>query len=264
MKTIVLLTDFGNQDHFVGVMKGVIYSITPYVNIIDLCHEIPIGNITKAALVLKNSFKYFPKESVFVVVVDPGVGSDRKKLLIKTDKYYFVGPDNGVFSYTLENSKIIKIIELTNDKYWLKPISNTFHGRDIFSPIAAYIINGINIMNFGNEINSYKRLPFINPEFNKNEILGKIIDIDKFGNLISNISIDFLNKYLKVNKDKYLIEISNKIIYGIKDFYSEVKQGEPIVLVGSTGMLEVSIYMNNASIILDTKINDPIKIKTML
>jgi len=196
MSVISLITDFGQKDNFVGVMKSVILSINPTAKIVDVCHEVKPHDILTGAFLLKSSFKYFPKGSLHLVVVDPGVGSERKKLLVKTKDYYFVAPDNGVLSLALKGQAPSKIIEITNKKYFLKPASDTFHGRDIFAPVAAYLSEGKNLSTFGKRIKSIKELRLSQPQITSKALAGEIIYIDRFGNLVSNIDKEMLDNFI--------------------------------------------------------------------
>ena len=153
MPIITLTTDFGNDDPFDGVIKGVILNICPQANIVDLTHNISPQDIYQANFLLDSCYQYFPKKTIHVCVVDPGVGTKRRPILIQTKGYFFIGPDNGVFTSIIKKEKNIKIIELTEKKYWLKNVSQTFHGRDIFSPVAAHLASGVNVKNFGKLIN---------------------------------------------------------------------------------------------------------------
>lgn len=196
MKIIALLTDFGYKDNFVGIMKGVILGINPQVNLVDISHGVKPQSIFEAYFLLKNSYKFFPKGTIFVAVVDPGVGSKRKSILIETNDYFFIGPDNGIFSF-LESHEIKNIVHLTNKEYFLKPVSSTFHGRDIFAPAAGFLSKGVSPEELGTLIKSIKRVEIPKPRIEKDKLVGEIIYIDGFGNLISNISREVFNKFTK-------------------------------------------------------------------
>jgi len=250
---ITLTTDFGNGDIYVGVMKGVILSINPNATIVDITHDISPHNIKEGAFLLNDFYRYFPKGSIHLVVVDPGVGSERKGILIESDGYFFVGPDNGIFTYPIKKG-LKKIIELSNKSYYLNEISSTFHGRDIFAPVAAHLSLGIEPDKFGNEIKEYKILNF-DPEISENGINGEIIHIDKFGNLITDIKKEFM-----VNKD-FEILIKDIKIDNISESYFEGKEKEILAIFGSSGWLELSVNMGNAADIIDAKVGDRVLVR---
>ena len=192
-KIITLTTDFGTSDPYVGIMKGVILSINPKAKIIDITHSIPPQDIISAGVTIKNSFSFFPEKTIHLAVVDPGVGSKRSPLLIKTEKYFFIGPDNGLFSSIISNEKIENIVKITNKNYFLKKVSRTFHGRDIFAPVTAHLSTGKRPDTFGPDLKNPIITPFPKPCIvNKNEAEGEVIHIDRFGNLLTNISTSFI------------------------------------------------------------------------
>ena len=267
-KIITLLTDFGTIDPYVSIMKGVILSINPNVNIIDISHNVPKFDIVKGAFILFNSGRYFPEGTIHVIVIDPGVGSERLPILIKTKRYYLIGPDNGVLSLLAYKDGIEKIYTLNNPKYFLDRVSMTFHGRDIFAPVAAHLSMGVNLSEFGNEIQSIKKIDeiyFSNPIIKSEcEIIFNIIDIDGFGNIITNISAETILKLIKklkenIKKDEKFIYIkvykgvdfdeskSLSISFPFKRTYDDVKKGEFLALIGSHGNLEFSQNQDNAA-----------------
>ncbi|HLG30718.1 MAG TPA: SAM-dependent chlorinase/fluorinase, partial [Candidatus Brocadiales bacterium] len=194
---ITLLTDFGTKDSYVGIMKGIISGINPDANIIDLCHEIGRQDIFEGAYVLYSSYKFFPAGTIHVAVVDPGVGTKRKIICAKIRDYLFLAPDNGILSLVLTDEKPRLIIEVTNKKHFLPEISNTFHGRDIFAPVAAYLSRGINPLKLGKRLTKIKRIELPHPDASKQGVLkGKVIYIDVFGNLITNIRRDVLLSFI--------------------------------------------------------------------
>ena len=255
---ITLLTDFGLDDNFVGVVKGVILGINPKVKIVDISHSVMPGNIFQAAFLLKSSYLYFPFGTVHLVVVDPGVGSGRKAIIAKTAKYYFVGPDNDVLSLApQQEEKIINIVSITNQRFFLKPVSFTFHGRDIFAPIVAYLACGRKITEFGtSQGRTYKHLRFPQPKIiprqqypaingKKNKTLqGEIIYIDHFGNLITNIQEDVFKGF--VGGGNFRICLKEKTINKINKSYLEAEKNKPIAIFSSFGNLEISIGLGNA------------------
>ncbi|MFQ5867539.1 MAG: S-adenosyl-l-methionine hydroxide adenosyltransferase family protein [bacterium] len=243
MGVIALLTDFGLNDNFVGVMKGIIYRINPGVRIVDLCHQVESHNISEAALLLKSSYPYFPEGTVFLVVVDPGVGTMRKSVIVETERYLFVAPDNGVLSFLMKRD-VKRIIQITNEEYFLKPVSRTFHGRDIFAPVAAHLSKGENVEKFGPQVREIGRLEFPEPQVKKKRLVGEVIYVDHFGNLITNINQDTFLRYIEGKK--FQIVIGKAKISKISSSYEEGKQGLPIAVFGSFHNLEISFYRDNA------------------
>ena len=258
MSVVSLITDFGLRDNFVGLIKAVILKINPKSQIVDICHDIKPQDISEAAFLLKNSFRYFPSGTVHLVVVDPGVGSKRKKLLVKTKNYFFLGPDNGVLSLALKDERPLKIIEITNEKYFLKPTSNTFHGRDIFAPVAAYLSKQEPINNFGPRIKSYHDLELPKIKMTSKILSGEIIYIDHFGNLVSNIDKDALYKFVKDKKFK--ISIKNKTIDKLSSSYCVGSHFEPLALIDSFDFLEITINCGSARDYLRVAKGEKIKV----
>lgn len=261
---IVLMTDFGYKDPYVSLMKSVIYKINPKVKIIDLTHDIPSFNVHYASYILLVSYKYFPRGTIFVVVVDPGVGGNRKALIIKTRNYLFVGPDNGVLYPAANDDGIVDIINVVNDKFFIKPTSNTFHGRDIFAPVAAYLSLGIDHKVFGNNIavKDIIKHEISIREFNGTDktICGQVIYIDKFGNIVLNI------KYPQYDLYKFFTEA--RISVNNRDFkvkvgksFSSVNRGEFVLYVNSFNLMELGINMGNAAKTLNVKVGDSICIE---
>lgn len=239
---IVLLTDFG-QSEYVGVMKGVIYNIDPDAKIVDLCHDIAPQNIIEASWILKNNHKYFPKEAVFCCVVDPGVGTERKALAVRTDNFYFAAPDNGLLWETLSEQKVLDIRQI--------PIpaeaSRTFHGRDIFAKAAANINQG-NFETIGKKTEIIEKLNFY-----LDGRAGMVVRIDRFGNIITNIA--------KQDKDSYTVKIDDKK-YTMRHFlnYASAKEGELFLIEGSNNTLEISLKNTSANAQLHIKAGQKITI----
>lgn len=247
MSIITLMTDFGLKDNYVGVMKGVIYSINPDVQIIDITHLINPYDVVGTNYLLKSSFKYFPKGTIHVVVVDPGVGSKREIIVVKTRDYYFLSPNNGILDFTMDKFEEIKIVAATKKDYFLDEISSTFHGRDIFAPVAAYLSLGKPIEELGHRLNKITLLPFgFKPLFEKDRIVAKIIYIDHFGNLITNIE----KEEFPFEDAEVLIEVGGVQIKGISQTYSQLKSGELLALWNSSGHLEIAANLVSAQQLL--------------
>jgi len=244
-KIITLTTDFGNEDNYVACMKGVILSINPFVRIVDNTHNLDSFDVEKAAFNILNMYRYFPAGTIHVAVVDPGVGSRRRSIIVSADEYYFVGPDNGIFGYIIEKCRNVQIYSATKEDYYLPQPSSTFHGRDIFAPVASHLSLKIPPGTFGNKISNYKKLKFIKPSVKNNEMTGKIIYRDKFGNLVTNISSNHAGKISN-------IKIDNIVIPRLSNTYSDVKKGEFLALIGSSGYLEISVNRGSAADVVNS------------
>ena len=254
---ITLTTDFGYADPFVGILKGVILGIHAEAQIVDLTHGIPAQNIMAGALALWSSVRYFPPGTIHVVVVDPGVGGDRRPILLQLDGNYFIGPDNGVLSLALENRQPARIVHLSNDAYHLQPKSRTFHGRDVFAPVAAHLNRGTPPERFGDLINDLVRLPWPTPNQKENVISGEILYIDVFGNLFTNVRERDLTGFAN---EKIVVHLGSIEIRGLSLNYSEGESGNFIALINSWGLLEIARYRNNAATLTGTSIGDRVEI----
>ncbi len=256
---ITLLTDFGTKDHYVASMKGVILNINARCDLIDITHEVTPHDVQEGAFVLANAFSFFPKATIHMAVVDPEVGGPRKSILLKTKNYIFLGPDNGLFTLVAKQEKVQKVIHLTNPKYFLPNITPTFHGRDIFAPIAAHLSLGVNPKAFGEELDHWQKLEIRKPEVKGQKLLGEIIFIDRFGNLISNIDGETFFRFIQENA--FTLRIKRATLHGLKKGYWEGKRDEVIGLIGSGGFLEISINKGNAQKVLRVKKGDKIEIR---
>ncbi len=255
---ITLLTDFGYQDSFVAQMKGSILSINPDVDIIDISHSIDFFNIRHAAITLGFCYKYYPLNTIHMAVVDPGVGSEQRPVIAITDKYFFVGPDNGIFSFIYhENVDNVNVYHITASHYYLRTKSSTFHGRDIFSPVAAYLSKGVSFEKFGERIEDYRKFHIPEPKVvSKNIIEGEVFYIDHFGNAITNINGSTIRKLTEdYNEDTMSILFSGKKI-SVKRYYSEVIDRELYALINSSGYVELFVYRGNASSSFNIKVGD--------
>ena len=258
-KIITLTTDFGLVDPYVSEMKAVILSISPNARIVDITHNISKFNIRMGAFILASALTYFPKGTIHVAVVDPGVGSHRRPLLIETNKGFLIGPDNGLLILAAEKQGIKRVHELTNKKLMLNRVSNTFHGRDIFAPAAAYLLNGVTPLTFGPQTNELNKPVFTKVIKTRKSLFGQVMHVDDFGNIITNIDLDtsypdLYGKMLKINMS------SSKLILKFCKTYSEVQLGELLVTIGSHGFLEISANQNNAGKMLNIQSGDKITV----
>ncbi len=240
-RVIAFLTDFGLRDHYVGVMKGVALSICPEAVLVDLTHEVDPQNIAQGAYLLGASFRYFPKGTVFVAVVDPGVGTERRGLCVVAEGRFFVGPDNGLFTLVYDRAQEFVAYELQNQTYFLPQQSTTFHGRDIFAPVAAHLARGLNPSTLGPQVADTVRLPWPQVSLEPGRIRGAVIYVDRFGNLVTNIPQEHLEgKFIKA------VCFAGKRL-SFKRTYAEVASGEPLALIGSDGLLEIAVSMDSAA-----------------
>ena len=257
---ITLTTDFGYADPFVGIMKGVISGINPAATIVDLSHGIAPQDIMAAALILRHSSQYFPRGTIHVAVVDPGVGSARRPLLLEFDGNYFIGPDNGVLSLVTEGGRATRIVYLSNRRYQLEPTSPTFHGRDIFAPAAAYLSRGIAPEAFGETIEDFVELTWPAVLKTETSIRGEIVYIDRFGNLFTNIRSADLGE-LPANQLRVMIHDSS--IPGLSTNYAAVEQGTYVAIINSWGLLEIAVYKGNAQQCSGAIIGDKVQVSTV-
>lgn len=241
---ITITTDFGTGDHYVSVMKAVILGLNPDARIIDISHEIPPQDVMAGAWVVRNSAMHFPADTIHLVVVDPGVGTDRTPVALRIHNQLFVGPDNGIFSLISQDYDY-EAISLDNRSYWRDQPSNTFHGRDIFAPVAAHLSLGVPFSRLGSPIQKLVTYRWAVPIADKDGIQGWIMHIDHFGNLISNISEAMIREHLD-EKRSVRIYVGNTILHSIDPAYGSVPDGEPVAYIGSTGKLEVAINKGNA------------------
>ena len=256
-RIITLLTDFGDRDVYVGVMKGAIATVNPELNVIDLTHKIPPQNIMAARFALLNAYPYFPPQTVHIAVVDPGVGSNRRCVAVKLPNGYLVCPDNGLCSGILEFNLAIVAVELTNPQYWrVSDPSFTFHGRDIFATVGAHLASGIPLEELGQtiKVSSLVKLDLPTLEINRHHIKGYIQYIDYFGNLITNISGNLV-------QDSSWQVLTNPVPINSGQTYSDVAIGENISLVGSHGWVEIAVNGGNAQKKLQLTWKDEIKIQ---
>jgi len=261
---ITLTTDFGYRDYFVGSMKGIILGINPQAQVVDISHEVEPYSVETAAYLIKSSYLYFPQGTIHVVVVDPEVGGTRRPILVEADQNYYVGPDNGVFSYIYGEAKKLRIIHITSEEYVLKPsrqvmLGPTFHGRDIFAPVAAWLSKGTSPLKFGQEIQDPIRLPLAEPRSGEEGILeGKVIYVDRFGNLISNITRSHFSLLISSPGEvEFLVHLKGQKL-SLKRYYAEGNRQEPSALINSCGHIEIFVYLGNAQQQLQASVGDPV------
>ena len=258
---ITLLTDFGLKDPYVASMKGVILSINPQCTLVDITHQVSPYDIKEGAFILAQAYSTFPKGTIHLSVVDPGVGSPIKPILFVTKNYFFIGPDNGLFTFALKREKLKKVIALGKMEFFLPEVSPTFHGRDLFAPVAAHLSFGIAPESFGRVIKSWNEISFPEPVLRQEKLIGEVVHIDTFGNLVCNIDYKNLLKFSKSRP--FVIKIGKKTMRGLKKGYWEGKKDEPTALIGSGGFLEISVREGNAQRLLKAKKGDPIKISLL-
>lgn len=242
---ITLTTDFGLNDPYVAMMKGVILTINPRAQVVDISHQVRAGSIIQAAGLLHETFSFFPKGTVHVAVVDPGVGSERRLIGLEADRHFFVGPDNGIFWPLMEDYEGAEIIHLTEKKYFLPSISHTFHGREVFAPVAAHLSLGVALKRMGSRLSDPVKLHFPKPREEGGILHGQITRVDNFGNLISNIHRGDLESFLESFVP--VIEVGNLTIKKLSPIYADVEEGEPLALINSSHWLEIAINLGRAS-----------------
>ena len=266
---LTLTTDFGTSDTYVGIMKGVILSINPKAQIVDLTHAVPPQDIYEAAFSIYSAYRYFPKGTIHIIVVDPGVGSDRRAIVCQTENAFFVCPDNGVLSYLLQNvenegKQSVNTVEIQNKAYSLPEVSHTFHGRDIFAPVAAHLSLGVPLADIGQSVQTLVQLPIRVPELSGNMLIGQIVKIDRFGNAITNISESAIDRLKNTSTGKmsaYEIRIGRVRLNRLNRAYAESGIGKPLAIIGSSGLLEIAINGGNAKESLELKWEDPVVIQ---
>lgn len=254
---VTLTTDFGVRDWFVGVMKGVILDRAPATRIVDLTHEIPPGDVRAAAFVLRSSLPYFPAGTVHVVVVDPGVGSDRHALGIRTGGAFLLGPDNGVLSWALPKGAGWEARQLTNRRLWRSSPSATFHGRDIFAPVAGFLAKGGRFERIGQEVTHWLRLPWREPQAKRGRWHGEVVYVDRFGNAITNLPGGVASD-IGGAETRLWIEYAPRRRCRLSPCYAAVPPGEPLAVVGSTGFLELAVNGGHAADQLGLRVGSPV------
>lgn len=251
ISVVTLLTDFGERDYFVASMKGVILNINPQCRIVDLSHRVAPQQVEEAAYLLKACYKYFPDGTIHVAVVDPGVGTSRRALLATSSRYFFLGPDNGILSAALDEETGVEVRQIENKQYRLDSEGATFDGRDLFAPSAAWLTRGQQPGSYGRLIRDYATLRSPLPEWKSGVLVGQIVYVDRFGNLISNVTPLFLKEVTgKSRRDRVTIRIAGVTIDGLVQNYAAGGPGTPGALINSNGQLEIFIKDGSAAELL--------------
>jgi S-adenosylmethionine hydrolase len=253
---ITLLTDFGGRDSYVASMKGVILGINPAAIMVDISHEVRPQQVFEGGMMLRGAYRYFPPGTIHVAVVDPGVGSERRCIAVTGGGYKFVGPDNGIFGLVYPELHDLKVYHLTNQEFFRAPVSETFHGRDVFAPVAAHISTGVPPQAMGPEVKDQTGLPFPLPDVEEESISGEVVYTDSFGNLITNIE---RSQLARLGNLKHLRAfIGNDTLVRLCGHYQEVKCGEPLALIGSGDFLEIAVREGSARALLMLKEGDKV------
>lgn len=237
---VTLTTDFGGSDHFVGTMRGVILGVNPAAQVVDLCNAVASYDVLDGALTIAQAYRYFPADTIHMVVVDPGVGSSRRPLLVTTTNHYFIAPDNGVLSLVMEQEERVSVRHITAEHYFLRPVSNTFHGRDVFAPCAGWMSRGVEPEKFGEEIADYVRFSLPKPKaVDEHTLKGAVLKVDKFGNLITNLTAENAPAVFAAEA-KVRITVGQATVTGIYASYAQGQPGELFGVLNSMGFLEIA------------------------
>lgn len=259
---ITLTSDFGLSDPYVAMMKGVILSINPSAVVVDLTHMVRAGSIAQAAFLLYEAFVYYPMGTVHLAVIDPGVGGSRRPIAAAAEGHFFVGPDNGLFWPVIQDDPESSVVRLQDSRFFLPAISRTFHGREIFAPVAAHLSLGVALESLGPLIEDPVRLLLPKPRMSQDLLYGEIVRVDNFGNLITNIPSKDLGQFLGSGRARF--EVGNLVIRRLSGTYGEVDEGEPLALINSSNMLEIAVNLGRASEYIGVKngeiIGMPVKV----
>jgi S-adenosyl-L-methionine hydrolase (adenosine-forming) len=261
-RIITMTTDFGTVDAYVAIMKGVILSLAPNTTIVDLSHEVRPQYVSGAAYILRSAYRYFPSDAIHLAVVDPGVGTSRKALALRSSHGYFVGPDNGLFSPVLEDQKLVDIesgrlqgdvsaVELNDPTYWLDHVSQTFHGRDIFAPATAYLASGVQVEKLGQKLDMIQLVTQHSPVEHNGAVYGTIIHLDRFGNAVTNVPGKMLPSSPR-------FDIAGRTLSGLATSYQEERV---VAILGSTGFVEIAARNASAADTLGLRVGDPLVVR---
>jgi S-adenosylmethionine hydrolase len=244
---ITLTTDYGTEDHLVGTLKGVILRINPDVTIVDITHQVAAYDLLDGALTIGAAYEYFPPKTIHIVVVDPGVGTERRPLLVSAQNQYFVAPDNGVLSVIFDREQQNLVVRHANaEHYYLQPVSKTFHGRDVFAPVAAWLSKGWQTASMGDEIQDYKRFALPRPKATDGVARGVVLRVDSFGNLVTNFRLEDLPETV-VNGGTLKLQVGTHPVSKLVETFARGAAGEPVAYLGSSGYLEIAVNKANAS-----------------
>ena len=243
---ITLTTDYGTDDHLVGTVKGVILKINPDVTIVDITHHVTPFDLLDGALAIGAAYSYFPPKTIHVVIVDPGVGTERRPLLVTGQNHYFIAPDNGVLSLVYERESNVVVRHANAEHYFLQPLSKTFHGRDIFAPVAAWLSKGWQTPAMGDEIQDYKKMALPRPKPGSAGVKGLVLKIDPFGNLVTNFRAEDLSSEAQ-NGGGLKMQVGTHAVSRLVDTFARGKAGEVVAYLGSSGYLEIAINKGNAA-----------------
>ena len=243
---ITLLTDFGTRDYFVPAVKGVILSLYPQATLIDLTHEIPAQDIRAAAFTLGACYQTFPAGTIHLAVVDPGVGSARRVIVVEAGNHYFVGPDNGLFSFVYARETGVRVFHATRAEYFRQPVSPTFHGRDVFAPLAAWLAQGIAPEDFGAEVQDYVRFTLPAPQTVTDHIMGEVLHVDRFGNCLTNLTANELRLEFVTGSTRLYIAEREVKQFGTH-FAQAPNAGELLAYLGSAGYWEIALWQDSAA-----------------
>lgn len=248
---VTLTTDFGDADYYVAAMKGVVLDVCPEAEVIDLCHNVLPYDILDAAFTIAQSYRWFPLRTVHVVVVDPGVGTQRRPILVSGDRHFFVGPDNGLFSFIYAEQEKLTVYHITGDHYFHQPVSNTFHARDVFASVAGWVAKGLEARQFGDPIEDYVKLSIPKAQaLNEKAWKGIVLKVDRFGNIITNIAAADCPALFAEPTPPFKLSAGGKEITKLVPNYSEGGQGEVFALLGSSGYLEIATNRGGAARLL--------------
>jgi S-adenosylmethionine hydrolase len=248
---VTLTTDFGLNDHFVGTVKGVILNITPEAEIVDICHSVKAFDVLDGALTIAQAYSYFPAGTVHLVVVDPGVGTARRALVANTERHRFVAPDNGVLSLIYSREERCQVHHITAEHYFLQPVSQTFHARDVFAPVVAYLAKGVAPEKFGEAIVDFSRLELPQPTLvNPRTLRGVVLKVDRFGNLVTNLTPQNAGPLFQTPPPPFRIVVGRQEIRSLKTAYADGVPGELFAILGSMGYLEIAARQASAARVL--------------
>lgn len=259
---ITLTTDFGTKDYFVGAVKGVMLGINPDAKFVDISHEVVSHDIWGAAYLIGAAYKYLPHFAINLVVIDPGVGSARRPILVITNKHYFIAPDNGVLSFIFNDPGFSKVLHITAEHYFLPVKGSTFHARDIFAPVAAWLSKGVEASKMGEEITDYARFNIPSPRKEADDTLGgEVVYIDKFGNCITNISLEDIQGLVEATgKSPCRVQAGQTAFQRLSQFYAAEKKGEAGALINGNGFLEVFVNQGDARKALGLKRGEKVQV----